>query len=169
MAADPKTTLNGNTCFDLSPAALAEIAVLRGEGRFCSSGAVVVETGRRTGRSPMDRFLVDEPGTAASIDWGTVNQRIAPAVFDALWDRVQVHLADAEDTFVSHLHVGADPKHYLPMEVTTEYAWHALFGRALFIQPETFNPKGKEIWEVVNAPEFVCDPERDGIRATPRS
>ena len=162
MAADPTTTLNRNTFFDLSAAALAEIAVLRGEGRFSSSGAVVVETGRRTGRSPMDRFLVDEPGTSRFIEWGPVNQPIAPAVFDALWDRVQVHLADADDLFVSHLHVGADPEHYLPMEVTTEYAWHALFGRALFIRPEDFNPGGKEVWEVVNAPEFVCEPERDG-------
>ena len=161
MAADPKTTLNPNTYFDLSAAALAEIAVLRGEGRFSSSGAVVVETGKRTGRSPQDRFLVDDPGTSEHIDWGAVNQPVAPAVFEALWNRVQVHLADAE-TFVSHLHVGADPDHYLPLEVTTEYAWHALFGRALFIVPEAFNPKGKQVWEVVNAPEFVCDPARDG-------
>ena len=161
MAADPKATLDRNTYFDLSPAALAEIAVLRGEGRFSSSGAVVVETGRRTGRSPKDRFLVEEPGTSEHIDWGPVNQPIEPAVFDTLWDRVQVHLADT-DTFVSHLHVGADPEHYLPVQVTTEYAWHALFGRSLFILPETFNPNGKEVWEVVNAPDFVCDPQRDG-------
>ncbi len=164
MAADPKTTLDRNTYFDLSPAALAEIAVLRGEGRFSSSGAVVVETGHRTGRSPQDRFLVEEPGTSPFIDWGPINQPIQPGVFDALWDRVQVHLADTE-VFASHLHVGADPDHYLPIEVTTEYAWHALFGRALFIVPETFNPSGKEVWEVVNAPEFVCDPARDGTRS----
>ena len=161
MALDIDNTTKKTTYYDLSPATLAEIAVLRGEGQFSSSGAIVVETGKRTGRSPADRFIVDEPGSSESIDWGSINQPIAPAVFEALWDRVQVHLADKE-TFVAHLHVGADLEHYLPIEVTTEYAWHALFGRALFILPESFNPNGKTVWEVVNAPNFVCDPARDG-------
>ena len=164
MALDIDTTSRKQISSELSAAALAELAVLRGEGQFAANGAFVVETGSRTGRSPKDRFLVDEPGTAEAIDWGTVNQPIAGAVFEALWDRVQVHLAD-RDTFVSHLHVGADPEHYLAIEVTTEYAWHALFGRALFIEPTHYNPHGKELWQVVNAPEFTCDPQRDGTNS----
>ena len=145
----------------LSSTALAERAVARGEGRFASNGAVVVATGKRTGRSPKDRFIVHEPGSADQIDWGTVNQPVAPEVFSALWERVQAHLRQRE-TFVASLHVGAHEKHYLPIRVTTEYAWHALFARAIFIGPETFNPCRKTVWEVVNAPEFVCHPERDG-------
>ena len=164
MALDIDTTSVKQTYSELSAAALAELAVLRREGQFAASGAIVVETGIRTGRSPNDRFLVEEPGTAEAIDWGSVNQPIAIEVFEALWDRVQVHLADC-DTFVSHLHVGADPEHYLPIEVTTEYAWHALFGRALFIEPDNYNPHGKEIWQVVNAPGFSCDPQRDGTNS----
>ena len=163
MALDIDLSSRKETYYDLSPATLAEIAILRGEGRLSSSGALVVETGKRTGRSPDDRFIVDGPATSASVDWGAINHPIKPAVFEALWNRVQAHLAERE-TFVSQLHVGADPHHYLPMEVTTEYAWHALFGRSLFIVPDAFNPQDKEVWEVVNAPNFVCSPARDGTR-----
>ena len=161
MAVDIDSTSKKTTHLDLSRPVLAELAVLRGEAHFASNGAIVARTGKRTGRSPRDRFIVDEPSTSDSIDWGAINQPIAPEIFDALWDRVQVHL-DGRETFVSHLHVGADPEHYLPIEVTTEYAWHALFGRALFITPEHYNPHNKQVWQVVNAPEFTCDPARDG-------
>ena len=155
------TRSNPRIWHDLSAPLLAELAVLRREGRFASNGAVAVETGTRTGRSPKDRFIVREPSTAGSIDWGRVNQPVAPAVFDALWARAQSHLA-GRDTFSASLHVGADPNHYLAMRVRTEFAWHALFAKALFIMPERFNPLAKPVWEVANAPLLVCDPERDG-------
>ncbi len=164
MAVDINSTVKNDTHHNLSSAILAEHAVLRGEGHFAANGAIVVETGHRTGRSPKDRFIVDEPTTSESIDWGSINQPIEPKIFEHLWERVQLHLQEHE-TYVSTLHVGADPEHYLPIEVTTEYAWHALFGRSLFIQPEHFNPHNKEVWQVVNAPNFKCDPERDGTNS----
>ena len=153
--------MTNNTLIDLSSADLAEQAVTRGEGKFASNGAIVVETGARTGRSPKDRFIVDEPSTSESIDWGDINQAISGEVFDQLWDRVQVHVGERE-TFLSHLHVGADPKHYLPIEVTTEYAWHGLFGRSLVLSTAHSSLHNTGGWQVVNATTFECKPERDG-------
>ena len=149
---------------NLTSADLAERAVIRGEGKFASNGAIVVETGARTGRSPKDRFIVNEPSTSESIDWGNVNLPITTEVFEHLWDRVQVHLGETE-TYTSNLHVGADPEHYLPIEVTTQYAWHSLFGKSMFISPEHYNQHNKELWQVVNAPLFQCEPERDGTNS----
>ena len=164
MTVDTESAQKAESYTNLSSAQLAEQSILRNEGHFASNGAIVVETGARTGRSPKDRFIVDEPSTSESIDWGDVNQPIDGVVFDRLWDRVRVHLHENE-TFLSNLHVGADPEHYLPIEVTTEYAWHGLFGRSLFIVPEHYNPHNKEVWQVVNAPNFECQPERDGTNS----
>ena len=161
MALDLDSTYQTRIYRDLANATLAELAVLRGEGRFAANGAVVVETGKRTGRSPKDRFIVRDPGTEGHIEWGSVNQPMDRRVFDALWARVQGYIA-VRDAFAAALHVGADPRHYLPIDVTTEYAWHALFAKALFITPDDFNPVGKPIWQVVNAPGFICEPARDG-------
>ncbi len=159
-----QTDLKVSPLTDLSNAALIEIAVKREEGVLDKNGALVVETGARTGRSPNDRFIVKEPTTENEIDWGKVNKPFDSDKFDALWDRVEAYIT-TKDHFLSHLQVGADPEHALPIKVRTQTAWQHVFARNLFIIPESWNPKGEEPWQVLNVPGFTCDPERDGTNS----
>lgn len=149
---------------DLGTPALLEFAVRREEGEFARNGAFVARTGVRTGRSPKDRFIVEAAGSRDEIDWGKVNQPFAADRFDALWQRVSDYLNDREH-FISHLEVGSASEHSLPITVTTELAWHQVFARNLFIVPEHWNEGGKNVWQVLNVPSFVCDPERDGTHS----
>ena len=149
---------------DLPTAPLVELALARGEGVFADSGALVVETGQRTGRSPRDKFIVHDALTSETVDWGEINQPVEPEIMDALWQRVESYM-DERETLVNHLHVGSDDRHYLPVQVRTQYAWHALFARNLFICPHGFNPLQKPVWTVISAPDFMCDPARDGTNS----
>ncbi len=149
---------------NLPPAALYEAAVRNGEGIISADGALVVETGTHTGRSPKDKFIVDEPTTSAHVWWGDVNQPITQARYDALRDRVMQHLSDRE-VYVQDCYVGADPAHRRSLRVTTETAWASLFAEDLFIRPTAdelalFDPD----FLVFDAASFRADPARDGTR-----
>ena len=150
---------------DLSAEELIVAAVKRKEGVIASNGALSVVTGKRTGRSPKDKFIVKESNTEKDIDWGPINQPISEENFHALWKRAELY-AKRVDLFISNLQVGADPNYYLSVKVITEYAWHSLFARQLFIRPKYFHRKGgKSEWTILSLPGLKTDSQRDGVHS----
>jgi phosphoenolpyruvate carboxykinase (ATP) len=137
----------------------------RGEGVLGNDGQVIVDTRPHTGRSPKDKFFVKEPSSEGHIDWGEVNRPIAPEVFDALFERVSAYLSE-RDVYSLDCYVGADERYRLPLRVITEFAWHNLFARDLFIVPDAppadFTPE----FTVVDAALFQADPQRDGTNSS---
>ena len=159
LANGPQVHLN------LGVAQLVETALLRGEARLAANGALVATTGARTGRSPRDKFIVDDEITHSTVDWGKVNQLFDSKRFDALLECVTTHMRE-RDLFIQDLYSGADPSYRLPIRIIAEYAWHSLFVRQLFVRPEAseleqFTPS----FTVIAAPEFEAIPERDGTRS----
>ena len=155
----------GKVHINLSAPELVEIAVKNGEGILARSGALVTNTGERTGRSPKDRFFVAHGDSKERIDWGQVNQPVEPEIFDALFDRARDHL-EGRELYVVDGYVGADPNHRIRLRVIAELAWHALFSHQLF---RRLSPDEVEDFEhdfvVVAAPSFEAVPERDGTNS----
>lgn len=146
---------------DLSIAQLYEESLRRGEARLSQTGALVAYTGRYTGRSPQDKFIVKEPHSTEQIWWSPANQPFDAARFDALYERLNDHLKPKE-LFVQDLAVCAAPRYRITVRVITEHAWHSLFAQNLFIRDRS--PKAPEI-TVISAPSFHADPARDGTRS----
>ena len=148
-----------------SQAVLAEHALRRGEGELSDQGALVFKTGKYTGRSPKDKFIVREPSSEAEIDWGEVNFPFAPDRFDALQRRVLEHLQGRE-VWIQDAFGGTDPTHRLPIRVVCERAYHALFALQLFVRPSAEELAGhRPEFTIVAVPDFQAVPERDGTRS----
>ncbi|HEU5139303.1 MAG TPA: phosphoenolpyruvate carboxykinase (ATP) [Bacillales bacterium] len=160
-----ETLKKAKTYENLSTAELTEKALERGEGFLTSTGALRVETGKYTGRSPKDKFIVKENLTKNTVNWGKVNQPIDEETFRRLYDKVLNYLGKRE-SFRFRGFAGADPSYRLPVEVVTEYAWHNLFTRQLFIRAseEELADHHSE-FTVVSAPGFHADPETDGTNS----
>jgi len=161
----PEKIKGAHTYENLSSAELVEHALRRGEGILGNDGQLIVDTRPHTGRSPKDKFFVREPSSEAHIDWGETNRAIDAAVFDALWDRVSAYLAE-RDIYSLDCYVGADERYRLPVRVVTEFAWHNLFARDLFIVPEKLPADFTPEFTVVDAALFAADPARDGTNSS---
>ncbi|MFO0894971.1 MAG: phosphoenolpyruvate carboxykinase (ATP) [Phycisphaerales bacterium] len=151
---------------NLPVAQLVEMALKRGEGQLAANGAIVCDTGDRTGRSPNDKFLEDTQGIHGDIDWGKVNQPISPANFDALEKLAMDHLRTRKEIFRFDGYAGADPAHRCRVSVFTEEAWHSLFVRTLFINAEAAELRSfQSDWTIVNAGSLrLADPARYGVK-----
>jgi phosphoenolpyruvate carboxykinase (ATP) len=144
---------------DLAPGVLVEHAIRRGEGQLADSGALVVETGVHTGRSPEDKFVVRHGELADEIWWGSVNQPMSPHAFARFHADVVDHLA-GKGRYLMDLSAGADPEFNLPVRVVTDSAWSALFARNLFLPGRSEGGDGAGGWTVLHAPGLQADPDR---------
>jgi len=155
----------GSVHWNLGPAALYEHAIRRNEGRLAQGGALVVETGRHTGRSPKDKFFVVEPASQGEIDWGDVNRGVDQETFDRLHQRAAAFL-QGKEVYVQDLHAGADPSHRLNVRVVTQTAWHNLFARNMFIRPTAAERVGfAPDFTIVNVPGLEANGPEDGLNS----
>ncbi len=150
---------------NLATAELYEYAIRAGEGVIAAEGPLVVRTGKHTGRSPKDKFVVREPSTEAKVWWGEINQPIEEARYDGLRARLLDYLSD-RDLFAQDCFVGAHPDHRRSLRVYTETAWASIFAENLFIRPSQEQLKGfVPNFTIINVPSFRADPALDGTRS----
>lgn len=154
--------LNSN----LSVPRLVEKILERGEAELSETGAVCAKTGKYTGRSPKDKFIVKDDITENTVDWGDVNQPIDSASFDKLYNKVIDYLKQKNEIFLFKGFAGADKNYRLPIQVFNEYAWHNLFASQLFIRPTAEELASHEAgFTIVSAPTFKANPEEDGTKS----
>jgi phosphoenolpyruvate carboxykinase (ATP) len=146
-----------------SAAVLYEHAVRRGEAKIAAGGPLVADTGKFTGRSPKDKFVVRDAETEAQVDWGNVNQPMTPEHFGRLLDEM-FDAAAEKQLFVQELFAGTDPAVQIPVRIATERAWHSLFVRNLFVREGTARPGAG--WTVLDLPSFKADPGRHGTHSS---
>ncbi|MDF1523053.1 MAG: phosphoenolpyruvate carboxykinase (ATP) [Trueperaceae bacterium] len=146
-----------------STAVLYEHAVRLGEARIAEGGPLVVDTGKFTGRSPRDKFVVRDALTEHEVDWGPVNQPMSPEHFGRLQDEMFDAAAERR-LFVQELFAGTDPSVQIPVRVVSERAWHSLFVRNLFVHAGT--RRAGDGWTVLDLPTFKADPDRHETRSS---
>ncbi len=157
-------TPTGHVVANPSTPMLYEHAISRGEARIGEGGPMVVDTGRHTGRSPKDKFVVREPGSEARIWWGG-NQEIGEGSFEHLREKVAGFLSNEPTLYVVDAFAGADPEHRIAVRVVTTHPYHALFARTMFIDPTPDELRGFAPQALVlHAPALEAVPEEDGTR-----
>ena len=147
---------------NLTPEELVEISVNQKEGIVNTTGSLSVNTGKYTGRSPDDRFIVLDDITRDTVDWGKINHPFSPEKFASILEKMK-KFVENKALFVFDGFVGADKENRLPIRVINDHAWQSLFARQLFIRPskeelENHNPE----FTVMCINEFESVPDTDG-------
>ncbi|GAA3774565.1 phosphoenolpyruvate carboxykinase (ATP) [Corallibacter vietnamensis] len=155
---------NAKVNYQLSSEKLHQIAIEKKQGVEASSGALAVNTGEFTGRSPKDRFIVKDDVTKDRVWWGDINIPFDSDAFEKLYSKVTDYLSEKE-VFVRDSYACADENYKLNIRVINEYPWSNMFAHNMFLRPsedelKNFTPE----WTIVNAPGFMADPEVDGTR-----
>lgn len=154
----------GNQFWNLTPSELVEDTIINGQGVLSDTGAIAIETGEFTGRSPKDRFIVCDEKTEESVWWGDINMKFSTQKFDALYNRMKAYL-NGKDVYVRDAYAGADDNFRLNLRVVNEYPWSNMFAYNMFLRPTAQEIKDFEAdWHIVNAPGFMADPKIDGTR-----
>lgn len=156
----PNLTIN----FQLDIPQLIEKIILRGEGNLADSGAVAIDTGAFTGRSPKDRFIVEDEVTRETVWWGDINIKFDANKFDQLLSKVVNYLNQKDEIFVRDAMACADEDYQIGIQVITEYAYQNLFANHLFLKPDHKFSKSENDWTIIAAPGFLANPEIDGTR-----
>ena len=155
---------NAKVRYQLSSSELHDETLEKGQGKESSLGAIAVNTGEFTGRSPMDRFIVKDDITKDEIWWGDINIPFESEKFDKLYDKVVSYLSGKE-IFVRDSYACADPNYRLNIRVVNEYPWSNMFAYNMFLRPTEEELKGFDPeWTVINAPGFMADAAIDGTR-----
>ncbi|MBT8310244.1 MAG: phosphoenolpyruvate carboxykinase (ATP), partial [Flavobacteriaceae bacterium] len=155
---------NAKVNYQLSPDELHQETLDKGQGVESSTGALAINTGEFTGRSPRDRFIVKDDITKDRIWWGDINKPFDPDAFQKLYEKITAFLSGKE-VYVRDAFACADENYRTNIRVVNEYPWSNLFVYNMFLRPSESDLKDfKEDWLVVNAPGFMADPEVDGTR-----
>ena len=157
---------NAAVHWNLTTAPLVEKAVERGEGKLTKHGALLVDTGKFTGRSVKDKYIVRDSATEETINWGAINQPMAPEHWANLKADIMAALATQEELYVADLFGGSQAEYRVNVRVINQMAWHNLFIRTLLVRPSTDELPGfVPEYTIVNLPSFKADPARHGCRS----
>ncbi len=152
--------------WNLTTAPLVELAVQRGEGQLTKDGALLVDTGKFTGRSVKDKFVVRDATTEETVNWGKINQPMTGEHWANLKADFLAALQGQEELFGADLYGGSQPEYRVNVRVITQMAWHNLFIRTLLVRPKADELAGFEPeYTIINLPSFKADPERHGCRS----
>ncbi len=155
---------HANLRANLPVAALVEATIKKGQGRLSDTGALVINTGKFTGRSPKDRYIVEDDLTRDTVDWGNINQPIAPEHYAALLAKTRKYVAGLDEVYLRDAYASASQKYRINIRVFTEYPWQNMFAYNMFLRPDNAEIVDHDDWNIYAFPGVLADPSEHGTR-----